>query len=165
MGALAAGLLLSACAGALQSLGGPAASATGGTEPAGGTPAAAGTQAAAAKAGTAAPVSVGQRDLSAEEKKVIVDAVAPNLKDASAAKYYWTKVPAVTTDDTANYCSIVNGKSPYPPYNGRQAYIVETKLMGGRITAATMGLIAGGKDAALVAKMCAKYGLDPDKAH
>jgi hypothetical protein len=34
-------------------------------------------------------------------------------------------------------------------------------MLGGRINSATMGLIAGGKDAALVGKMCAKYGLDP----
>ncbi len=141
IGALAVALALTACAAALHSATAPPASSA------------------------AAPASLVQRELTPDEKKVIVAAVAPNLKDPSSAKYYWTKVAAVTVDDSANYCAIVDAKSPYPAYNGRQAYIVETKLSGGSITAATMGLIAGGKDAALVGKMCAKYGLDPNKAH
>ena len=49
-------------------------------------------------------------------------------------------------------------------YNGRQAYIVEAKVVGGRVISATMGLIAGGKDAAIVVRMCAKYGLSPNNA-
>ena len=58
----------------------------------------------------------------------------------------------------------MDAKSPYAAYDGRQAYIVEAKVLGGKVTSATMGLIAGGKDAAIVSKMCAKYGLDPNKA-
>ena len=94
-----------------------------------------------------------------------MDAVAPNLKDPASAKYHWTKFPALTAEDSRNYCATVDAKSPYAPYDGRQAYIVEVKLSGGQVIGATMGLIAGGKDAALVAKMCAKYGLDPNKAN
>jgi hypothetical protein len=37
-------------------------------------------------------------------------------------------------------------------------------MTGGHVVSAVMGLIAGGKDAAIVAKMCAKYGLDPNNA-
>jgi hypothetical protein len=58
----------------------------------------------------------------------------------------------------------VDAKSPFAAYSGHQAYIVEVKVVGGRITAATMGLITGGKDVALVSKMCAKYGLNPNNA-
>jgi hypothetical protein len=72
--------------------------------------------------------------------------------------------PAVTLEDSVNYCAAVDAKSPYAPYDGRQAYIVEAKLSGGKVTSATMALIAGGKDVALVSKMCAKYGLDPNRA-
>jgi hypothetical protein len=115
-------------------------------------------------ASAAAPAAVGQRDLTPDEKKIIVDAVAPNLADAKTAKYHWAKFPEMTTEDAVNYCATVDAKSPYPAYNGRQAYIVETKVLGGRVVSATMGLIAGGKDAALVGKMCAKYDLDPNKA-
>lgn len=93
-----------------------------------------------------------------------MDAVAPNIKDPASAKYHWVKFPALVTGDSVNYCAIVDASSPYPPYNGRQAYIVEARLSGQTVTSATIGLIAGGKDAALVAKMCAKYGLDPNKA-
>jgi hypothetical protein len=136
----AAALALAACATTAPTAGGPAA------------------------AGATAPATVGQRDLTPDEKKIIVDAVAPNLADAKSAKYHWAKFPDMTTEDSVNYCATVDAKSPYPAYNGRQAYIVETKVLGGRVIAATMGLIAGGKDVALVAKMCAKYDLDPNKA-
>jgi hypothetical protein len=58
----------------------------------------------------------------------------------------------------------VDAGSPYPAYNGQQAYIVEARMAGGHVSSAVMGLIAGGKDAAIVANMCAKYGLDPKSA-
>ncbi len=139
---LALGLALSACAGALPSAGGPA----------------------AADSATAAAGSGPQRDLTADEKKIIIAAVSPSLRDAAAAKYHWAKFPAMPSDASPNYCATVDAKSPYAAYSGRQAYIVEVGLTGGYVTSATMGLIAGGKDAALVGKMCAKYGLDPNKA-
>lgn len=137
---LAAAVTLSACAAT-----GPSAGAPGTT---------AGPAAAAA----------GQRDLTPAEKRIIMDAVGLSLVDPKSARYHWTKFPEMTVRDSVNYCATVDGKSPYPAYNGRQAYIVETKVLGGRVIAATMGLIAGGKDVALVAKMCAKYDLDPNKA-
>jgi hypothetical protein len=112
----------------------------------------------------ATPAGVGERDLTPQEKKAIVDAVSPSLRDPGSAKYKWTKFPLVVTEDTVNYCGIVDAKSPYPAYNGKQAYIVEAKVIGSHVSSAVMGLIAGGKDAAIVANMCAKYGLDPNKA-
>jgi hypothetical protein len=137
---MAAALALSACAGALPT----------GTNPA--------TSAAPASSG------IGQRDLTPDEKKAIVDAVAPSLRDAASAKYHWAKFPAVTVENSVNYCATVDAKSPYAAYDGHQAYIVEAQLSGGKVTSATMGLITGGKDFPLVSKMCAKYGLDPNKA-
>lgn len=138
---LAAAVTLSACAANAPSAGGP------GTA-----------------AGPAPAAAIGQRDLTPAEKKIIMDAVGLSLVDPKSARYRWTKFPEMTARDSVNYCATVDGKSPYPAYNGRQAYIVETKVLGGRVIAATMGLIAGGKDVALVAKMCAKYDLDPNKA-
>jgi hypothetical protein len=138
---LAAAVTLSACAANAPSAGGP------GTA-----------------AGPAPAAALGQRDLTPAEKKIIMDAVGLSLVDPKSARYRWTKFPEMTARDSVNYCATVDGKSPYPAYNGRQAYIVETKVLGGRVIAATMGLIAGGKDVALVAKMCAKYDLDPNKA-
>jgi hypothetical protein len=105
-----------------------------------------------------------QRDLTPPEKKAIVDAVSPSLRDPASAKYRWAKFPVVVTEDSVNYCGVVDAKSPYPAYNGKQAYIVEAHVSGGHVSSAVMGLIAGGKDAAIVAKMCAKYGLDPNNA-
>jgi hypothetical protein len=102
-----------------------------------------------------------RRDLSAAEKKLIMDQVQYNLKDPQTAKYRWTKF-VVTSEATSNYCATVDAKSPYQPYNGRQAYIMNVTLANGQIVSATMGLIAGGKDAAIVAKTCAKYGLNPN---
>ena len=138
--ALAAALALSACAGGLPT----------------------GTSLAASAA--PASSSVAQRDLTSDEKKAITDAVAPSLRDPASAKYRWAKFPAITLENSVNYCATVDAKSPYAAYDGKQAYIVEAQLSGGKVTSATMGLIAGGKDLALVSKMCAKYGLDPNKA-
>lgn len=150
--ALAAGLSLSSLV-----LSGCATTATpGGTGAAGAT--------APAANATAAPASVAQRDLTPEEKKAIVDSVSPSLRDPATAKYKWAKFPAVVTEESVNYCATVDAKSPYPAYNGNQAYIVEAHMTGGRVTGAVMGLIAGGKDFALVSKMCEKYGLDPKSA-
>jgi hypothetical protein len=110
------------------------------------------------------PTGVAQRDLTPAEKKAIIDAVAPSLRNPNAAKYKWAKFPVVVTEDSVNYCGVVDAQSPYPAYNGAQAYIVEANVSGGHVTGAVMGLIAGGKDFAIVSNMCAKYGLDPRKA-
>ncbi len=144
--ALAVGLAVSGCAT---------------TAPQSTAPASAGTAANAASpdAGGGA-----QRDLTPQEKKIIADAVALSLRDPASAKYRWAKFPVVVTEDSVNYCAIVNAKSPYPAYDGKQAYIVEARVVGGHVTSAVMGLIAGGKDAAIVVNMCAKYGLDPNKS-
>ena len=102
-----------------------------------------------ANAAASAVASIGQRDLTPPEKKAIVDAVAPSLRDPGSAKYRWAKIPMVVTENSVNYCAMVNAKSPYPAYDGEQAYIVEARIIGGHVASAVMGLIAGGKDAAL----------------
>jgi hypothetical protein len=107
--------------------------------------------------------TLAQRELTPEEKKIIAAAIAPSIRDAASAKYKWTKI-AVSVEGSTNYCGMVNAKSPYPAYSGWQTYIVEATTVGGTVTSAVVGLIAGGKDAALVAKMCAKYGLYPNDA-
>jgi hypothetical protein len=119
---------------------------------------------AANDAAPAAAAGVAQRDLTPPEKKAIVDAVSPSLRDPASAKYRWAKIPVVVTEDSINYCATVDAKSPYPAYNGKQAYIVEAHMIGGHVASAVMGLIAGGKDAAIVGNMCAKYNLDPNNA-
>ncbi len=124
-----------------------------------------GTAAASAGSNVAdASASVAQRDLTPAEKKAIIEAVAPSLRNPGSAKYRWAKFPVVVTDTSVNYCAVVNADSPYPACNGEQAYIVEARMTGNKVTSAVMGLIAGGKDRAIVATMCAKYGLDPNKS-
>jgi hypothetical protein len=114
----------------------------------------------------APPPGGGLRDLTAAEKKVITDAVAQSLRNPAAAKYHWTRLSTVPAEDGSfNYCATVDAKSPYPAYSGHQAYIVEVQMgPEGKVTSAVMGLIAGGKDVALVSNMCAKYNLDPNSA-
>ena len=143
---LAAFLALAACA-ASPPADQPAASAAPATAPA-----------------TAATPASQLRDLTPQEKKIIVDAVAPSLKEPGAAKYKWTKFPIVPPSDEVSYCATVDAKSPHAAYDGRQAYIVDTKVSGGHITSAVLGLITGGKDTAIVANMCATHGLDPNSA-
>jgi len=95
-----------------------------------------------------------------EEKQVISHAVGLSVANPNAAQFRWPQI-ANTEDGSINYCGMVNAKSPYPAYNGWQAYIVEGTISGGKMTSAVVGLIAGGKDVEIVRKMCKKYGLDP----
>jgi hypothetical protein len=110
---------------------------------------------------TATPSGLGQRDLTPAEKKVIANAIAPSLRDAATAQYRWPKIQNAA-DGAVNYCGMVNAKSPYPAYNGRQAFIISATVTGGKVSSAVVGLIAGGKDYEIVRKMCKKYDLDPD---
>ena len=142
--ALAVGIGLSGCA-------------TNGTE-------GAATAAATPNSAESAPANVGMRDLTPAEKKAIIEAVAPSLRNPGSAKYRWAKFPTIVNDQSVNYCAMVDAQSPYPAYNGEQAYIVEAQMAGNKVKSAVMGLIAGGKDRAIVATMCAKYGLDPNKS-
>ncbi len=107
--------------------------------------------------------NVGQRELTPAEKKIIVSALAPSLKDPGSAKFRWAKIRNAT-EGAVNYCGIVNAKSPYPAYSGQQAYILEATISGGKVSAAVVGLIAGGKDIEIVRSMCKKYDLDPNDA-
>ena len=144
---LAASVALAACA-ASPPADQPAASAAPATTPA---------------AAAATPASQ-LRDLTPQEKKIIVDAVAPSLREPGSAKYKWTKFPIVPPSDEVSYCATVDAKSPYAAYSGHQAYIIDAKVVGGHITSAALGLITGGKDTAIVANMCATHGLDPNSA-
>jgi hypothetical protein len=142
---LAASLALAACAATTPPADQPAASAAPATAPA------------------ATPASQ-LRDLTPQEKKIVIDAIAPSLREPGSAKYKWAKFPIVPPSDEVSYCGIVDAKSPHAAYDGRQAYIVDAKVSGGHITAAVLGLITGGKDTAIVANMCATHGLDPNSA-
>ncbi len=46
-----------------------------------------------------AAISIGERDLTPQEKKAIVDAVSPSLRDPGSAKYKWAKFPVVVTEE------------------------------------------------------------------
>jgi hypothetical protein len=120
--------------------------------------------AAAPAPATAATPASQLRDLTPPEKKIVMDAIAPSLREPGSAKYKWAKFPMVPPSDEVSYCGIVDAKSPHAAYDGRQAYIVDTKVSGGHITSAVLGLITGGKDTAIVANMCATHGLDPNSA-
>ena len=96
---------------------------------------------------------------------MIMDAVAPALRNPASAKYRWANFPAVVTEASVNYCATVDAQSPHAAYNGRQAYIVKAQMSSNRVSSAVIGLVAGGKDFEIVTKMCAKYGLDPRNAN
>lgn len=106
---------------------------------------------------------IGKRDLTPEEKAVVSHAVGLSVSNPNSAQFKWPQI-ANTEDGNINYCGMVNAKSPYPSYNGWQAYIVEGTISGGKLSSAVVGLIAGGKDVQIVRKMCQKYGLDPGPA-
>jgi hypothetical protein len=113
--------------------------------------------------GAPASSNLGQRELTPAEKKIIVDAIAPSLREPGSAKYRWAKI-SNAPEGSVNYCGMVTAKSPYPSYSGLQAYILEATVSGGKVSSAVIGLIAGGKDIQIVRKMCQKYDLDPNNA-
>jgi hypothetical protein len=104
---------------------------------------------------------LGQRELTPAEKEIIANAITPSLRDAAAAQYQWPKIQN-TANGPVNYCGIVNSKSPYPAYSGRQAFIVSATVTGGKVSSAVVVLVAGGKDVEIVRNKCRKYNLDPD---
>ena len=121
--------------------------------------------AAADATATPAPAGPEFRDLTPPEKKVITDAIVPTIRDAGSAKYRWAKFPTdVPPSGEVPYCGIVDAKSEHAAYSGRQAYIVDTKVVGGKVTSAVMGMIAGGKDIEIIRLRCNEHGLDPNKA-
>jgi hypothetical protein len=123
------------------------------------------TPSAATTSDAAAPASSGaQRDLTADEKKVIMHAVSLSLSNPGSAKYHWTKFPVSPDGNQPAYCASVDGQSPHAAYSGHQLFIVDTQMTGGHITAAVLGLMAGGKDASIVTNMCSEHGLDPNKS-
>jgi hypothetical protein len=67
--------------------------------------------------------SIGQRDLTPEEKKVIIDAVAPALRNPGSTKCRWANFPTVVADDSVNYCATVDAQSPYAAYNGTRVVV------------------------------------------
>jgi len=148
----AAGLTLSACTGSLLSQS-PSASSSSSSSTAEGL---LGLHAAAGN-------SQGLRELTQPEKKIISDAVGLSIKDPNTAQFRWPQISA-SEEGSVNYCGMVNAKSPYPAYNGWQAYIVEATVSAGKVSSAVVGLIAGGKDVEIVRKMCKKYDLDPGTA-
>jgi hypothetical protein len=111
-----------------------------------------------------AGLSVADRDLTPDEKQVIMHAIGSGLTSPATAKYHWTKFPTTPESDQPAYCATVDGASPHGAYSGHQAYIVDTKLTGGHITAAALGILAGGPDFKLIVDQCATHGLDPRKA-
>jgi hypothetical protein len=106
---------------------------------------------------------IGTRDLTPDEKAVVSHAVGLSVSNPNSAQFKWPPI-ANTEDGNINYCGMVKANSPYGPYSGWQAYIVEGKIAGGKLSTAVVGLIAGGKDVDIVRKMCKKYGLDPGPA-
>ena len=66
-------------------------------------------------------------------------------------------------DQSVNYCAMVDAQSPYPAYNGEQAYIVEAQMAGNKVTPPSWVSLPAAKTGHR-GTMCAKYGLDPNKS-
>ena len=116
-------------------------------------------------ASLASITSGGLRDLTSEEKKVIVDSLLDNIREPAKAKYLWAKFPAgVPSNGKAHYCAVVNAKSPHAGYSGLQAYMVQVQVANSQVVASTITTMAGGADMRIVRNLCAKRGLSPDDA-
>jgi len=114
---------------------------------------------------TVSSTSMGPRELTADEKQVIVESLSENIREPAKAKYLWAPLPAKAPfNGQARYCAAVNAKSPHAAYNGLQPYLVQVQIANGRIVSSVVGAIAGGSDMRIVRNLCAKHGLNPDDA-
>jgi hypothetical protein len=105
------------------------------------------------------------RELTPDEKNVIAEALVDNIREPAKARYLWAPFPAnAPMNGKTRYCAAVNAKSPHPPYNGLQPYLVQVQVANGQIVSAVVGSIAGGNDTRIVRNLCAKHGLNPDDA-
>ena len=105
------------------------------------------------------------RELTADEKKVIADSLLDNIREPASAKYLWAYFPVnAPSDGQTHYCAAVYAKSPHPPYNGLQPYIVQVQVSKRKIVSSVVASIAGGNDMRIVRNLCAKHGLNPDDA-
>jgi hypothetical protein len=122
----------------------------------------------ASVASSVTPISIsltGARELTPEEKGVIMDSLSENIREPEKAKYLWAPFPAkAPANGPTNYCAAVNAKSPHAPYNGLQPYLVKVQVRNGQIVSSVIGAIAGGNDKRIVRNLCAKSGLNPDDA-
>jgi hypothetical protein len=122
----------------------------------------------ASVASSVTPISVsltGARELTHEEKAVIMESLSESIRDPEKAKYLWAPFPAkAPANGQTNYCAAVNAKSPHAPYNGLQPYLVKVQVKNGQIVSSVVGAIAGGNDKRIVRNLCAKSGLNPDDA-
>ncbi len=109
-------------------------------------------------------IGLGTRDLAADEKAVIAQAVGRLIKDPASATFRWAKFPVGSGSGDVNYCAAVNARSALPGYSGDQLYIVVVGTENGRVKSAVVGAIHGGNDKHVVRTLCKRYGLDPDAA-
>ena len=101
------------------------------------------------------------RELTPDEKAVVSHAVGLSVSNPNSAQFKWPQI-ADTEDGAINYCGMVKANSPYGPYSGWQAYIVEGTISGGKLKSAVVGLIAGGKDVEIVIYPDAGHGFHAD---
>jgi hypothetical protein len=105
------------------------------------------------------------RELTAQEKTVIVESLSEHIRDPERARYLWAPLQAnAPANGKAHYCAAVNAKSPHAPYSGLQPYLVQVQTSNGQVVSSVVGAITGGSDARIVRNLCAKHGLNPDNA-
>jgi hypothetical protein len=122
----------------------------------------------ASVASSVTPISVsltGARELTFEEKQVIIESLADSIREPEKAKYLWAPLRAkAPANGQTHYCAAVNAKSPHAPYNGLQPFLEQVQVKNGQIVSSVVGAIAGGNDKRIVRNLCAKHGLNPDDA-
>ena len=74
-----------------------------------------------------------ERELTKQEKSIIVKAVAEELKDPDSAKFKWVKANILWGSDLSVYCGLLNGKNSYGAYIGYRPFYVKADFVKGRI--------------------------------
>ncbi len=106
------------------------------------------------------------RDLDAAEKKLIIDAVTKDFKDAPAARFRWMPVTDLDKRDSQVYCGMVNGKNSYGAFTGFVPFSVFLVAKSDKvIVVGPLGVGSSGRSLEwAILKNCMDEGIDPRKA-
>ena len=120
---------------------------------------------AAKEAPVAPPLATSElRDLAPAEKALLAKALAKTLKDPESAKFEWTKIAKpLSPTSVVYYCAALNAKNSYGGYVGAAPFMAAVNFDGGKITGASMDMLASANvvERDIVVKRCGQLGLDP----
>lgn len=112
--------------------------------------------------------TVAARELTADEKQVVADAVRERLRDPSSAMFKWGSIvgeiePADDSSASAIYCGHVNSRNAYGGFVGDKPFGTFLILVDDVVVSAVvLGLGGGRRETAAANDFCGQNGYDAE---